>query len=332
MNDKQHWIDDETESMAKVPSSQAPNSSPDTPLDISSDASLDLSNERQKNADHECARKVGASLARLREEKNWVLDDISAHLKVSIAKLRALEAGDLDQLPDSAFAVGLLRSYAKVIGIDPTPFIEELHGVSTLFKTELSVPGMRVAPLPRNHELVIWRGRFKKSRVWIASIALALICAALYWGSASVRWSTSVQAPNLNLGVPPSPSVAEAKKEPALMAPPGAALPASALTSVAVSAPVAAPPSTGSLAGHQSSIHFKASQDNWVNVRQQDGKEIYSGVLRKDEERTVQGVPPFKLIVGNQAGLEVIELDGKRVDSSKYANPRQNNVVNFDLP
>ncbi len=315
MNDKQHWINDENEPTADAPSLQTPSPVPDP--------SSDMASQSDKKPGYELARDVGARLASLREEKNWALDDISAHLKVSVAKLRALEAGELDKLPGPAFAVGLLRSYAKLIAIDPTPFIEELHRVDGLFKTELSTPGMHGGSLPRNHELVIWKGRLKKGRVWLISIALALICLALYWNSVSVHEPADVKAPNLNLNTPTA--VNQAKPE-ILSA---ASSPASAPVS-AVSVPVvaASQPNQARL----SSIHFKASQDNWVSIRQQDGKEIYGGVLYQGQERTVQGVPPFKLIVGNQAGLESIELDGKRVDSSKYGNPRQNNVVHFNLP
>lgn len=320
MNDKQHWINDENEPTADAPSSQTPNAVPDP--------SSDMASQSDKKPGYELARDVGARLARLREEKNWALDDISAHLKVSVAKLRALEAGELDKLPGPAFAIGLLRSYAKLIAIDPTPFIEELHRVDGLFKTELSTPGMHGGSLPRNHESVIWKGRLKKGRVWLISIALALICLGLYWSSASVHQSADVKAADLNLN---TPSAASSPAQPL-------STPVSASSVPAVAAPTKVASMAGQAAAHQpsqthlSSIHFKASQDNWVSIRQQDGKEIFGGVLYQGQERTVQGVPPFKLIVGNQTGLESIEVDGKRVDSSKYANPRQNNVVHFNLP
>jgi hypothetical protein len=51
--------------------------------------------------------------------RNWSIDDVSARLKVSSAKLRALESGDISQLPDTTFALGVVRSYAKMLGADP---------------------------------------------------------------------------------------------------------------------------------------------------------------------------------------------------------------------
>ncbi len=326
MNDKNR-ISDENESMVDEPSSQTSNPVPEP--------SLEMASQSDKKPGYELARDVGARLAQMREEKNWALDDISAHLKVSVAKLRALEAGELDKLPGPAFAVGLLRSYAKLIAIDPTPFIKELHRVDGLFKTELSAPGMHGGSLPRNHESVIWKGRLKKGRVWLIGIAVALICLALYWNSASVHWSADVKGTNLNLNTPAA--LNQAKPETPAAVSSSATL-ASTSSVPAVAAAASAASMTAQVSANQpsqvhlSSIHFKVSQDNWVSIRQQDGKEIYGGVLYQGQERTVKGVAPFKLIVGNQTGLESIELDGKRVDPSKYANARQNNVVHFNLP
>ena len=47
---------------------------------------------------------VGARLAQLREAKGLSVDDVSARLKVSPNKMRALEAGDISHLPGTTFA------------------------------------------------------------------------------------------------------------------------------------------------------------------------------------------------------------------------------------
>ena len=70
---------------------------------------------------------VGARLAQLRKAKGWSIDDVSARLKVSPHKVRALEAGDISHLPDTHVRAGIVRSYAKMLGADPAPFTQALR-------------------------------------------------------------------------------------------------------------------------------------------------------------------------------------------------------------
>jgi hypothetical protein len=58
---------------------------------------------------------VGARLTQLRESKGWTIEDVSARLKVSVTKLRALESGDISHLPDTTFALGVVRSRSHAV-------------------------------------------------------------------------------------------------------------------------------------------------------------------------------------------------------------------------
>ena len=67
----------------------------------------------------ESVGEVGARLAQLRGQRGMSLEDVSARLKVAVVKLKALEGGDLSRLKDVTFALGVVRSYAKILGADP---------------------------------------------------------------------------------------------------------------------------------------------------------------------------------------------------------------------
>jgi cytoskeleton protein RodZ len=73
------------------------------------------------------------------------------------------------------------------------------------------------------------------------------------------------------------------------------------------------------------------TQDSWFSVRQKDGKEVFSGVVREGDEKNVQGAAPFKVTIGNKAGLASLTFDGKAVNPSKYAAAK-GNVARFTLP
>jgi cytoskeleton protein RodZ len=92
---------------------------------------------------------VGARLTQLRESKGWTIEDVSARLKVSVIKLRALESGDVSHLPDTTFALGVVRSYAKMLGADPTPFTQALRREKGVPAPDLSMPASSGKDLPR---------------------------------------------------------------------------------------------------------------------------------------------------------------------------------------
>lgn len=47
------------------------------------------------------------------------LDEIADRTKISIRFLRAIEAGDFEQLPAGIFATSYIRQYAEAIGTEP---------------------------------------------------------------------------------------------------------------------------------------------------------------------------------------------------------------------
>jgi cytoskeleton protein RodZ len=84
-------------------------------------------------------------------------------------------------------------------------------------------------------------------------------------------------------------------------------------------------------AAGESIVAVRVTQDSWFSVRQNDGKELFSGLVHAGDSKEVSGVGPFKVTVGNKAGLESITLDGEPVDPAKYASAK-GNVARMTLP
>ncbi|WP_322007709.1 helix-turn-helix domain-containing protein [Paraburkholderia tropica] len=130
---------------------------------------------------------VGARLAQLREAKGWSVEDVSARLKVAVSKLRELEAGDISHLPDTTFAVGVVRAYAKLLGADPAPLTQALRRERGVPEQDLSMPASAGADLPRGRVSLSLGGggarapRRRASWLWglgiivIAVIALSML-------------------------------------------------------------------------------------------------------------------------------------------------------------
>ncbi|MEM5385351.1 RodZ domain-containing protein [Paraburkholderia phymatum] len=118
---------------------------------------------------------VGARLAQLRESKGMSVEDVSARLKVAPGKLRGLEAGDLSQFPDTTFALGVVRSYAKIVGADPAPMTQALRREKGVPEPALTMPASAGTDLPRGKVSLSLGGSAPRRRSWIWGVALAIV-------------------------------------------------------------------------------------------------------------------------------------------------------------
>ncbi|MGC2036283.1 helix-turn-helix domain-containing protein, partial [Paraburkholderia caledonica] len=142
---------------------------------------------------------VGARLTQLRESKGWSIEDVSARLKVAPAKLRALESGDISHLPDTTFALGVVRSYAKMLGADPAPFTQALRREKGVAAPDLSMPASSGKDLPRGRVSLSLGGGAQKSRSWlwgVAAVIVAVISLAMWHtnGGDSTAWLARLKA------------------------------------------------------------------------------------------------------------------------------------------
>lgn len=114
-----------------------------------------------------------------------------------------------------------------------------------------------------------------------------------------------------------------------------AASESAAATLAAVSAPSGAvapgPASTVPQVEGGSSLDIRTRQDTWMSVKQSDGKELFSGVIHAGESQRINGERPYRLVIGNMAGIESMTLGGAPVDLAKTAGTR-NNVARLNLP
>jgi cytoskeleton protein RodZ len=140
---------------------------------------------------------AAARLAQLRESRGWLIDDVSARLKVPASKMRALEAGDISRFPGTTFALGVVRSYAKMLGVDPAPFTQALRREKGEPEPDLSMPASTGTGLPRGR-VSVSLGSTQRHRSWwwgVAAVFVALIALALWHrGGEPPAWLTRLRA------------------------------------------------------------------------------------------------------------------------------------------
>lgn len=69
-------------------------------------------------------KETGSLLKSAREEKNISLEEVASATKIHISTLRAIEEGDVNNLPQIVFVRGFVQTYALFLKIDPKPILE----------------------------------------------------------------------------------------------------------------------------------------------------------------------------------------------------------------
>lgn len=215
---------------------------------------------------------VGARLAQLREAKGWSVDDVSARLKVSPNKMRALEAGDISQLPGTTFALGVIRSYAKMLGTDPEPFAQALRRVKGEPEPDLSMPASTGADLPRGRVSVSLGGTPKhRSWWWGVAAGVIVVVALAMWhqGGDSAAWLARLKASAGGMAANPggaassaaaSASAATSTGVVVAQSEPAASSEAAAASASSASTPAAAEASTPAITPLEPAAQVAASQ------------------------------------------------------------------------
>ncbi|MGH6647772.1 helix-turn-helix domain-containing protein [Aquabacterium sp.] len=296
----------------------------------------------------ESPESAGRMLREARQAQNLEIDDLASMIKVTPAKLAALESGRHDQLPDANFTRALAMTVCRSLKIDPAPVLAAL-------------PAAQAIPLAPNKPAL--NQPFKESRganlsfdsgqsfdlkallkpQWLAPIFLLLASLAVYFLPDSVQWphwalpsaGEKASAPSPSVVVPASAPESPASMGDAVSAPeivPSQAEPAASAAvdpaaSQAAVAPVASAPSVPtSAAASEGPLVLKSTQAAWVEIR--DAKSVLlSRHLKEGETVALEGTPPFKLRLGNSSALAVI-YQGQPVELASYT---RNNVARLEL-
>ena len=69
----------------------------------------------------------------------------------------------------------------------------------------------------------------------------------------------------------------------------------------------------------EQALRFMFNEDSWVEVKDAEGKRIFSQIGPGNTERTVYGRPPFSLTIGNAANVKLV-YNNKSVDLLPYTS------------
>jgi len=240
----------------------------------------------------------GRALAAARQARGMTVTEVALRLKFSPRKIEALEAERYDALPGPTFVRGMIRGYAKVLGIDADPLIEALGqhlaaGPATMRPRNMGVPFPRQ---PRHGSLIY---------ALLAAVLLITVTSVI------VEWS-------LRPSEPPAAVVRPAERPPAPQpAPPPVAPPVDvppAAVEVAEPKPVEARRETV-LAGKRIELVF--DRESWVEITDAKGRVVFSQLNPPGTQTKVQGAAPFSLVIGNATGVK-LRYNDRDVDLAPF--------------
>jgi cytoskeleton protein RodZ len=284
---------------------------------------------------------VVADFAQLRTARGLSVDEVAQQLKISPAKVRALEKLDFAQLPDGPYTRGFIRNYARLLDADPSPWLNLLdHATSqSAGAQELVRDDPRRLPIfDDTSRMLAPNARFLWWGVALLVVGMALFLA--WWERA--RWQDSVQAAlpetvsqavsavTQSPASSPNSATDTVQVAPAANNSTPAIAPATAMAAVPepIASPITSPtPEAAKIdvpAGHKR-LAFAFKSDAWIEVRDNTGKAVVSQLYKAGEQANVTGMPPLRFTVG--AAREVaLQVDGQDFDMAPHI---KTNVARF---
>jgi cytoskeletal protein RodZ len=228
---------------------------------------------------------VGEKLQRARLERGLDLASVASLTKINPKYLQAIEADDRASLPSAFFYKSFVHQYASVLSLDTQELDAEIDPVLSA-EAPPPLPGQETREARNLPRLKSGGYRFYKQSQYASYAGLVIVllgCSGIY----SWWHKTQAHAPVQH------PTTQEVQ-------------------ATAVALPTVAPPrGVEAIPGYKVLLELLAREETWLSVSS-DGRTVFSGILARNEKKSVEGRESAKLKVGNAAGLEV-RLNGKLI-------------------
>jgi cytoskeleton protein RodZ len=254
------------------------------------------------------ATGVGQELAAAREARGLALADVAQQLKFAPRQLEALEQERFDALPGATIARGMVRSYARLLKLDPEPLVERLAS-----RFEVSESNRLAA---RYDQAVPFSDGARRSTFVYLGLSAGVLALV---GAVAFGWH---QERTAAVKAPAEPAtVAQAAPQDIKRSP----VPIQAQPAVAPAAPVieekkapvieekkAVVPSENkppAAAPGRHRLVVRAEEEAWIEIRDSADRLLVSSLTPPGSERVVRGRPPYSLVIGNASHVQVLYND-----------------------
>jgi cytoskeleton protein RodZ len=279
---------------------------------------------------------LGAALRNTRERLKLDVETVAQQLKMSAFQVTALEQDNHAVLPAPTFVRGFIRNYARLLQMDAVPLLDAYKQMLPDSQNKNSI-SLKLESIP------ITSHAQKSFRLYLLVSFFLIIIGGGWWQY--MEWNEKKAKPNIaKMPVPislPNPVIAR-QPEPSLAPEPIPQMqsfvaqtpPATAKPPVVEKPPVPAaeatkPPATiFSPEPEADSLHMTFSEQTWVSVTDATGKQVFNKTKAPNTEDTAEGTPPFKVVIGNAAGVQMFYKD-QPVDITSHTKA---NVSHLTVP
>lgn len=228
----------------------------------------------------------GQRLREAREAAGLSREEVSTRLRLRLELIRALEEDDYAHLPPTAFVIGYLRSYARLLDLSADELLAMLDR-----RGEAPVLVSPVMPPHQRHS-----GDWPvKLATWLIVLLLTTLLVAWWFARQPLEQESVAEVPVLTPGstvdlpLPPAEEQTRADAPPAVVEE----------TPVVSTPPVAAPVLL-------TEIQLEATHGEcWVEIKDAGGNQVAYELLQVGMTRTVRGRAPFDVFLGNAPAVTV---------------------------
>jgi cytoskeleton protein RodZ len=252
---------------------------------------------------------VGQELAAAREARGLALADVAQQLKFAPRQLEALEQENFETLPGATFARGMVRSYARLLKLDPEPLVQRVAA-----RFEIPDSNQLAA---RYHQPVPFSDNARRSTFVYLAMSLGVLLlvggVAYEWqqerAAAAKKPASVAQVAKPQVVAMPVQPVAQEKT---VQKPVEKAVEKTAEKPVMVAAPATSAPKAG-----PNRLVVRTDGEAWIEIRDSADRMLVSSLNPAGSERVVRGKPPYSLVIGNAHNVRVT-YDDKPIDLAPH--------------
>ncbi|WP_111808389.1 cytoskeleton protein RodZ [Aeromonas allosaccharophila] len=302
----------------------------------------------------------GQLLRNAREQLGWTREQVASRIHLRLTLIAAIESDTYDKHTSHTFIRGYLRTYAKLVGIPEETILAAYD------KLGLTPPdNIDMQSFSRRSRQQANDSRLKVV-TWLVILVLIALSVAWWWQSTARRsagdealaatemsaTSSTPAAPAITPpdaintdpveGVTVAPAATDVtapamvSEASATLAPTSAAVaPTDVSADVGTVTDVAVSGANGTSSNEavvdpatapQLKMSFTA--DCWLDVKDANGKTLFSGLKKANDELVLEGAEPLKFIIGAPMAVK-LDYKGQSFDMSRYNNGR---TARFSLP
>jgi cytoskeleton protein RodZ len=251
--------------------------------------------------------EIGQKLRDQREVLGLSLDDVERHTHLRTFFLKALEAGDFDQLPSPVQGRGMLSNYAEFLGMNPEPLLLRFaDGLQARLQARMAAARSkqpRAEPLPPRPPSAL--RRIFSTELLVGGSLIVLLVGFALWAAIRIFAMRDEQQP-----VPTAPSIAAVllatstgEPSPSPL-PPTSTIPApptALVQPIEGTTPEAQPPPPGLEAVQ---VYITVRQRAWIRVLV-DGEVAFEGRVVPGSAYQYSGEDKVEILTGNGAAIQV---------------------------